>query len=431
MTGSISFAATGDSLISRRLPANDQAYREVASIIQQADVRFTNLETTVRRMEGFPSAVSGGSWAMASPEMLGDLLRYGFNLVAWANNHTLDYSYGGLEATENYLDQHELVHAGAGKDLASASEPRYLETASGRVALIAATASFDPTWMAGEQRPDMIGRPGVNGLRHHVMYTLHRSRLEQLRCIAEASHINDPYILMVQKGYIKEHPEGTVPFGAYLFTEGEHEGASCRLHKGDVDRIVRSIREARRQADYVIVSIHAHQPQGRSFDRPAEFVVEFTRLCIDEGAHAVVGHGPHIVRGIEVYKDRPIFYSLGNFIFQNDSFLRQPADFYEKYGLGHQHRPADAYDARSQHGTTGLAADTEVWQSVIPYWKMRNGKLTELTLYSLELGSGRPRYRRGWPQLAASCEVLTRMAVLSEPYGVTIQIEDGVGKVSW
>lgn len=198
-----------------------------------------------------------------------------------------------------------------------------------------------------------------------------------------------------------------------------------------MDRIVRSIREARRQADYVIVSIHAHQPQGRSFDRPAEFVVEFARLCIDEGAHAVVGHGPHIVRGIEVYKDRPIFYSLGNFIFQNDSFLRQPADFYEKYGLGHQHRPADAYDARSQHGTTGLAADAEVWESVIPYWKMRNGKLTELTLYPLELGSGRPRYRRGWPQLAASCEVLTRMAVLSEPCGVTIQIEDGVGKVSW
>ncbi|BFH16695.1 hypothetical protein WJ0W_005151 [Paenibacillus melissococcoides] len=34
-----------------------------------------------------------------------------------------------------------------------------------------------------------------------------------------------------------------LPFGAYLFT-GEHEGASCRLHQGDVDRIVRSIREA-------------------------------------------------------------------------------------------------------------------------------------------------------------------------------------------
>lgn len=47
MTEAISFAATGDSLISRRLPANDQACREVASIIKQADVRFTNLETTV------------------------------------------------------------------------------------------------------------------------------------------------------------------------------------------------------------------------------------------------------------------------------------------------------------------------------------------------------------------------------------------------
>ncbi|CAH8247898.1 hypothetical protein WJ0W_005153 [Paenibacillus melissococcoides] len=62
---------------------------------------------------------------------------------------------------------------------------------------------------------------------------------------------------------------------------------------------------------------------------------------------------------------------------------------------------------------------------------MRNGKLAELTLYPLELGGERPRYRRGCPQLAASCEVLTRMAVLSEPFGVTIQVDDGVGKVSW
>lgn len=39
---------------------------------------------------------------------------------------------------------------------------------------------------------------------------------------------------------------------------------------------------------------------------------------IDAAADVVVGHGPHVLRGIEVYKGRPIFYSLANFIFEND-----------------------------------------------------------------------------------------------------------------
>src|SRR5699024_9835391 len=123
-------------------------------------VRFTNLEMTTHHMEGVPGAASGGTWAMASPHVLKDLKGYGFNVIGWANNHTLDYLYGGLNATERYLNDYGFVHAGAGKNLAAASEPSYLETPAGRVALISATSSFHETWVAGEQRRDMVGRPG-------------------------------------------------------------------------------------------------------------------------------------------------------------------------------------------------------------------------------------------------------------------------------
>lgn len=99
--------------------------------------------------------------------------------------------------------------------------------------------------------------------------------------------------------------------------------------------MLRRIDEAKRQADYVLVSIHAHEMEGETKEKPAEFLKTFARACIDQGAHAVIGHGPHIVRGIEIYKNRPIFYSLGNFIFQNDTVSCLPAEFYEKYGLGH------------------------------------------------------------------------------------------------
>lgn len=91
---------TGDSFITRRLPStSSESFRSLAELIGQAEFRFTNMEMTTHRQEGFPFAFSGGTWAMAQPEVLADLRAYGFNIMALANNHTMDYAYGGLEAT--------------------------------------------------------------------------------------------------------------------------------------------------------------------------------------------------------------------------------------------------------------------------------------------------------------------------------------------
>src|SRR5699024_11484677 len=65
--------------------------------------------------EGYPSAFSGGTWAMASPSVLEDLQKFGFNMFSWANNHTMDYSHGGLIATKKNLDEQNLTHAGVGE----------------------------------------------------------------------------------------------------------------------------------------------------------------------------------------------------------------------------------------------------------------------------------------------------------------------------
>lgn len=191
MSRPITFTATGDSFITRRLPSTEsESFIGVSNLIQSSDIRFTNLEVTTHHFEGAPSALSGGSWAIASPDVLEDLKAYGFNLVAWANNHTLDYLYGGLEATAKYLDQYGFIHAGVGHNLAEASAVRYAETAAGRVALIAATSTFHEFWLAGEQRPDMSGRPGINPLRFRANHILTPEKLEQLKAIAETVHIN-------------------------------------------------------------------------------------------------------------------------------------------------------------------------------------------------------------------------------------------------
>jgi poly-gamma-glutamate capsule biosynthesis protein CapA/YwtB (metallophosphatase superfamily) len=142
MKKGITFTATGDSFITRRHPGESmESFQEVAAVIKQAEVRFNNLEVTTHRLEGFPSATSGGTWAMADPDVLIDLKKYGFNVLAWANNHTLDYSYGGLEATQKYVEQYGFINAGVGQNMAEASAPKYLECPSGRVAIIAACST--------------------------------------------------------------------------------------------------------------------------------------------------------------------------------------------------------------------------------------------------------------------------------------------------
>ncbi|WP_134700677.1 CapA family protein [Ammoniphilus sp. YIM 78166] len=423
------FVATGDSFITRRLSDRSESYAALASIIRRADVCFTNLEITTHHYEGFPGAVSGGTWAIAPPEVLGDLRDYGFNLIAWANNHSLDYSYGGLEATERYLNAYKFIHAGCGPDLARASEPRYLDTASGRVALIAATSTFDRTWIAGEQRADMMGRPGVNPLRHQVIHVISPEKLRQLTAIADAVGINTLYHYAVQNGYMKELDPGQVRFGDYVFQAGEKECQRTTPYERDMKRILKSVAEAKRQADYVLVSIHSHETKGEHLDEPADFISIFARQCIDAGAHAIIGHGPHKVGGIEIYQGRPIFYSLGNFIFQNETVAHLPSDYYEKFGLSSEHNVADAFDQRGLNDTRGFAANPSIWASIVPHWTMEDGEVRDITLYPIELGYGKPRYQRGWPQLTKDNAVLKKVCKLSEVYGTSVTIENHVGRI--
>ena len=423
----MTFSATGDSFITRRLPSKNVSFEEIKSIIQMAEAKFTNLEVTAHNQEGFPSAQSGGTWAITSPEVLNDIKDYGFNLIAWANNHTLDYSYGGLKATERYLNQYGFVHAGAGKNLASASTPKYLDCPSGRVALIAATSSFHESWIAGEQRRDVIGRPGVNPLRVVTTYNVTSEDFNHLQGIADDVEINAYDNLIRKEGFLSGLDEGVFMFGKYTFKKSNYNGVTTEPVEKDMQRIIKAIFQARRQADYVIVSIHSHQIKGKNKEQPADFLITAARSCIDAGADAVIGHGPHVLRGIEIYKNRPIFYSLGNFIFQSETVSNLPADFYEKYGLGHEDDVVDALDKRSGNGTKGLAKNPEAWKSVIPVWTMEDSELKEIKLYPIELGYGLPGYKSGWPALSRDNEISESLRKLSRPFNVDIKINDNIG----
>jgi poly-gamma-glutamate capsule biosynthesis protein CapA/YwtB (metallophosphatase superfamily) len=424
----LKFVAAGDAFMTR--PALlDAPHRAIADLMATADLRFCNLEVTFASRQANPAAVSGGTWAGVPAHLVETLLSYGINVVSAATNHALDFGERGVLDTMQVLDDARLAFAGIGRDLAQACRPALVETPAGRVALISLTATFHESAVAGAQRHDMHGRPGVNPLRHTADFYLPKEQLAQLQAIGDALGINAREALRVKEGFSLSPTDVDYVFAGARFKEGVAAAQKTTADERDVRRTMSTIRDAASQADSVLVSIHSHEMHGDK-SRPAQFVEDAARRFIDAGASAVLCHGPHTMRGIEIYQGRPIFYSLGNFIFQNETIRALPSDFYDKYGLDGNATVQQALAARSDGGRRGLALNRQVWSAVIPRWEMTNGQLTQLTLHPIALGFGEPSWRRGTPRLTTDPEPALDVQRLSATYGTALHIDaKGVGHV--
>src|SRR6266581_393550 len=186
------------------------------------------------------------------------------------------------------------------------------------------------------------------------------------------------------------------------------------------------VRNASRQADCVIVSSHTHEGGADRFS-PPEFFVTFAHAMIDAGADVIAVSGPHVLRGIELYKGKPIFYSLANFAFENETLLRQPPENYAPLGMGPGSGVGDFNDRRSNNDTTGFPADPYIWESVVAMPQFTDRHLTGLTLYPITLGFDKPRPRRGWPMFAGpelSHKIIDDVTRFSAPFGTKIEFRD-------
>ena len=420
------FIFTGDSFITRRLPENFYpGFEEIRAAINKYHVRFNNLEMTIHDKKGYAEAVSGGTWAMAEPAVLDGLAEYGFNMYNTANNHSLDYGHGGLLATIENLENRGLIYAGTGENLYEAGKPCYLETENSRVAMIGVCSSFSINSPAGNQRIDMKGRPGLNPLRFSAVYHVTKEHYESLEKLAEATGINATVMRSIRLGYTPPWPEGQLNFAGKSFLLGDENKEVTTPNTADMARIMAHIDEAKRQADYVIVSIHSHEFKDNDVTKPAEFIEAFAKTCIDKGADAVVGHGPHEVRGIEIYNGKPIFYSLGNFIFQTEIVEYQPADAYENHKMENTATVGQYMDKRSHNGTRGYNIQPHIWLSVMAGMEMKDGRLKQIELYPIDLHMDYPRSRKGFPELTKDNYILEHIQKLSEVYGTKMTIKDG------
>lgn len=242
-----------------------EAFADVRPLLSAPDVLFGNLEGAFSVTPG-PSLETRAS-LVASPHNLDALAAAGFKAMSLANNHAVDAGSDALLKTLERLREQGIQPCGAGRDLAAARDPALVQAKELRTAFLAYASVFPPGHEATSDRP------GVSPMRTHDTY-LHR----------------DDYFL-----------PGTFP---RILT---------RLDATDLDALTEDITRARRAAELVIVSFHwgdmLHPFLLTDHERKT------ARLCIELGAHMVVGHHHHALRGMEWYRGCPILYGLGHFVF--------------------------------------------------------------------------------------------------------------------
>ncbi|MER9470523.1 CapA family protein [Mesorhizobium sp. M0482] len=423
-------AAVGDLLLAR--PVTKGQYPGLADVLElfhDADVIFGNLETNIldARSQGCPQAEYGGAYCISAPELGPDLKAMGFNMVSRSNNHTLDWGVEGMRETSRALDANGIVHAGSGENLAQAGAARFLETPRGRVALVSFATTFEPMFRACDPAGEAPGRPGLNALRLMRNIVVPADMLDHLRLVRDA---------LPDRTLVPSDPTRVVVAGL-SFKAGYEGGYSFEPNIRDIASIQRNVRQGKQFSDLCIATNHGHEP-GEWSQEPPDYEQTFARKLINAGADAYVVHGPHVLRGIEIYKGRPIFYSLGNFFCQD---LRTPvgADMFEVYAKD----PRVDTDAEvtldevakgypTPEGFVGPQSDAVFYESIVAVSHFEQNQLAELRLYPIELRRSNRFANRGVPRLAPAPQrkaILERLQKLSEPFGTQIDVENAVGLI--
>jgi poly-gamma-glutamate synthesis protein (capsule biosynthesis protein) len=416
--------ATRGSLIT-----SSPAATELRELLHAADFAFTNLEVLPSDGSGHPARDPlGGGCLVAGSSVIDEISAAGFTIVGCANNHALDMGLEGLLGTMRLLGDRRIPFSGIGTGLTAARMPVYVDQPAGSLALISCCSSFLPGQEAADSSPQLPGRPGLNPLRHSITVNVTARQMDALRAIdtetgLKARRAEAVTLFGIDPAAV---PARSLSLFGSKFRVADEPGLEIACDKRDIEEISLWVRDARQRADLVMISVHAHEP-GPVPGLPPEFLREFAHRVIDEGADIVAGHGPHFLRGVELYRGKPIFYSLGNVVSQIDLATMIPAEDYAKVPGHGPTTPARFFATRSRSDRILLGAHRKYWRTVVPVLTFDARRLIEARLYPVDLGFGEPVHRRGRPCLASrdeATDILQNFAGLSAPFQTKISIVD-------
>jgi len=338
--GELNMVMIGDAYIQRADP--DSAFEPVRPFLANADIGFCNLETVIADRK-YLDPDDHDTRPRSDESALPAYLRAGFNVMNIANNPGMYHGLRAFLRSLDVLDAAGVVYAGGGRNLAEARRPAIIEKKGTRVAFVCRTAVGLVSAAATPER---------GGVARFAVSTAYEAPAR-----------------------IADVP-GSPPL-IHTIPDPQDKAA-----------LEEDIRAAKKQADLVIVSWHwGVSPHSRGIGDLAGYQVEMGRASIDAGADLVVGHHAHVPQPIEVYKGKPIVYSLANYVH-------------------------DMFEGERKLST------------ILVRCLIRDGKIARLSFVpGLVDGSGPPRYFK--PREAV--RVVNHVVEISVPFGTRFEVgEDEV-----
>lgn len=434
--------ACGDALFSSRNLVN-RLNKSLVETLADADAVFANAEFCCPAPT-LPPAAGRGYITAVKPATLDEFTDLNIKLVSFANNHTGDFGPEGVVDTLQAAEQRGLIPCGIGRNLDEARAARFLDTAKGRVGVVALSTTRSEVFAASQAGAGVVARPGLNPLRWGRSYVLDNAQFQQLQAITEslgvaASNREGARIeVMADRG--PDHLLfGSLFESALNIERGEHTHVRTFMNQQDCEEILQSVRDAALRSDVAIVSLHTHEGEDDGWYSPnaPAFIEEFARKAIDAGAAAVIGHGAHFMRGVEIYNKRPIFYNLGSLLmeFEAGESIISP-EMYQTYGYPASARPSDLHRARAKDNEgnfIGFNSESRFSKNCLAILDDDAGSL-QFSLLPIDLGLNRDRpLSRGLPEpvtAAMGHEIAADLTRMSEKYGTRLHYNEQSGTIS-
>jgi poly-gamma-glutamate capsule biosynthesis protein CapA/YwtB (metallophosphatase superfamily) len=249
----------------------------VRATLNSADLVYGNLEGLLVKSEGPDKDIPDKSgWQHIGPEAVQALKAGNIHVVGVANN--VAYGPGNIMKSLAVLDASKIAHTGAGANLEEAHKPAIVERKGVRIGFLQYTAK----WYREDQQIATAVSPGVARVTSRDGVTIDPADLDRVR--EDIRRLRPLVDILVVSSHNRDG------LGRVLSS-----AAPENKEPTDPAALVSPI------------------PLGSRFSQAEPYERALAHAAIDAGADIVYGHGSHVLQGVEVYKDKPVMYCLGNF----------------------------------------------------------------------------------------------------------------------
>lgn len=261
------FCAVGDVTAYHKEP--ESGYEFVGPVLRDMDVVFGQNERNYSKRRDIHPL--GGFTELTDPEHAAALRLGNYDVLAYASNHGMDLGPDVMLETIQVLRDLGFKVVGSGENIEEARRPEFVEKKGVKFGFLAYCSVLRPNCQAGETSP------GIAPMRAYTHY--------------------------LQTDFQPGTPPKILTFP----------------YKDDLEAMLADIRAAKERCDMLVVGFHwgLHGQTGAI----AMYQPEVAYAALDAGADMIMGSHPHRLKAIEIYKGKPICYSLGNFVFDQPRWV--------------------------------------------------------------------------------------------------------------